>query len=182
MNKKITFITSNRHKAEQLGRHLYYPMDHLKLDLLEIQSLDLIEIVTHKVKEAYKQVKSPVLVEDTSLVFTVLKRLPGPLIKWFLAELGNEGLCKLLNGYADRSALAEVIFGYYDGKSVQTFKGEMLGTISLQPKGEKGFGWDSIFTPEGWNKTWGEMTIEEQQETSMRRIALKKLEAFLKTN
>jgi len=92
--ESLTFITGNTAKAEQLARHLEYPVTHQKLDLPEIQSLDLKEIVEHKAKEAYKQIKKPVLVEDTSLTFSVLGKLPGPLIKWFLTELDNAGLCR----------------------------------------------------------------------------------------
>lgn len=177
--KKITFITGNAAKAEQLGRHLDFPVLHQKLDLAEIQSLELAEIVEHKAKEAYRLIESPVLIEDTSLVFNALGKLPGPLIKWFLAELDNDGLCKILNGYQDRTAIAEVLFGYYDGEILLTFYGKANGSIANTPKGESGFGWDPIFIPEGYEKTWGEMTPEEQKDTSMRRIALKKLEEKL---
>lgn len=177
--KKITFITGNAAKAEQLERHLNYPVNHLKLDLLELQSLNLEEVVEHKAREAFKQIHLPVLVEDTSLTFNALGRLPGPLIKWFLTEIENNGLCKLLDGYSDRSALARVVFGYYDGKKLSMFDGEMKGIIAEKPRGEDGFGWDPIFIPKGWSKTWGEMTKEEQAKTSMRKIALHKLEKFL---
>lgn len=176
----LTFITGNPSKAEQLSRHLEYPVEHKKLDIPEIQSLDLKEIAEHKAKEAYQQIQGPVLVEDTSLVFHALGRLPGTLIKWFLAELDNEGLCRLLDGYQDRSAQAKVCFCFYDGNALEVFEGEMNGTIANSPKGERGFGWDPIFIPEGSTKTWGEMNVEEQKETSMRRIALKKLEDYLK--
>lgn len=181
MIKQLTFITGNAAKAEQLGRHLDFPVQHQKIDLMEIQSLDLAEIVEYKAKEAYKVVGAPVLIEDTSLAFMALGRLPGPLIKWFLKELGNDGLARLLDSYRDRAAIAEVLFGLYDGQDLKTFSGRMNGRIAEEPKGESGFGWDPIFIPNGFTKTWGEMTLEEQSETSMRRIALKKLEATLKS-
>ncbi len=177
---QITFITGNPSKAEQLSRHLDHPVAHRKIELTEIQSLDLEEIVRHKVVEAYKHIQSPVLVEDTSLIFNALGRLPGPLIKWFLTELDNEGLCKIINGYDDRTALAEVCFGYFDGKDIKFFEGRMKGKIAESPRGERGFGWDPIFMPDAHTKTWGEMDPEEQKETSMRRIALKKLESHLR--
>lgn len=180
--QKLTFITGNAAKAEQLGRHLDHSVAHKKLDLPEIQSLDLHEIIEHKTREAYKQVGGLVLVEDTSLSFKALGRLPGPLIKWFLAELDNTGLCKLLDPYEDRSAVAEVCFGLYDGRELKMFEGEANGTIAPAPRGERGFGWDPIFIPEGHEKTWGEMDPEEQKATSMRRIALKKLESYLKSS
>jgi len=178
---ELTFITGNASKAEQLGMHLERPVAHRKLDLPEIQALDLREVVEHKAKEAHKQIGGTVLVEDTSLTFKALGRLPGPLIKWFLTELDNDGLCKILNGYEDRSALAECIFGLYDGKTLQMFEGSAPGSIALSPRGERDFGWDPVFIPDGNGKTWGEMDSEEQKETSMRRIALKKLEVYLKS-
>lgn len=90
-DSSITFITGNVSKAEQLARHLDYPVSHEKLDLPEIQSLDLNEIIEQKAKEAYTKIRKPILVEDTSLIFLALGRLPGPLIKWFLTELDNNG-------------------------------------------------------------------------------------------
>lgn len=175
----LTFITGNPAKAEQLTHHLNYPVTHKKLDLPEIQSLDLREIVKRKAKEAYKEVGGPVIVEDTSLIFHALGKLPGPLIKWFLTELDNDGLCKLLDGYEERNAIGQVCVGLYDGREIHFFEGEQRGMVAQNPRGEKGFGWDPIFIPEGHAKTWGEMDREEQKETSMRRVALKKLEKFL---
>lgn len=177
--EKLTFITGNAAKADQLARHLDMPVEHREIDLAEIQSLNLQDVVEHKAKEAYKFVGSPVLVEDTSLQLNALGKLPGPLIKWFLHELGNEGLCKLLDAYTDRTATAEVLFGVYDGKELKTYSGTANGTIAHSPKGEMGFGWDPIFIPNSSSKTWAEMTQEEQSATSMRRIALKKLQADL---
>jgi non-canonical purine NTP pyrophosphatase (RdgB/HAM1 family) len=176
----ITFITGNAAKAEQLGRHLQHPVSHKKLDLHEIQSLDLREVVEYKAREAYKHTGTPVLVEDTALTFIALGRLPGPLIKWFLTELDNAGLCKLLDAYSDRSCVAEVCFGLYDGTTLEMFEGKAEGTVAPETRGEQGFGWDPIFIPHGHTKTWGEMDAEEQKKTSMRRIALNKVEAFLK--
>lgn len=174
----LTFITGNKAKAEQLAYHLHTPVNHHKLDLDEIQSLDLEEVVREKAERAFAILKTPVLVEDTSLTFPALGRLPGPLIKWFLKELDNEGLARLLDG-KDRTAIAEVMFGLHDGTACHLFSGSMQGRIAETPRGEHGFGWDPVFIPEGHDKTWGEMTLEEQKETSMRRIALTKLQTFL---
>jgi non-canonical purine NTP pyrophosphatase (RdgB/HAM1 family) len=180
MIKNLTFITGNPAKAEQLSRYFKMPIQHQKIDLPEIQSLNLEEVVTCKAKEAYKEIKKPVLVEDVSLTFSALGRLPGPLIKWFLKELDLSGLSKLLNGYKDRSAVAEVMFGLYDGKKMTLFKGARKGSIALTPKGKSGFGWDPVFIPEGYSQTWAEMSETDINKTSMRKIALKKLEKYLK--
>lgn len=177
----ITFITGNPGKANLLNQYLDFPVIHKSLELVEVQSLDLATIVEHKAKEAYRQVGGPVLVEDTALRFLALGKLPGPLIKWFFMELGTGGLCRLLDSYSDRSAVAEVQFGLYDGSSFQTFSGAVEGAVALTPRGSRGFGWDAIFVPAGFDKTWAEMTDEEARAASMRVIALRKLEAYLKT-
>lgn len=177
--QKLTFITGNASKAKYLSDYFHLPVEHVKLDLHEIQSLDLREVVEDKARRAYEIVKSPVLVEDVSLVFNGLKKLPGPLIKWFLETLGNDGLCRLLDGSSDRSALAEVEYAICDENGVHTFRGSVEGTIAGEPRGETNFGWDPIFIPKGHSKTWAEMTGDEKHETSMRKIALKKISAFL---
>lgn len=93
MKKTITFITGNQKKAEYLEKYLGFPVAHEKIDLPEIQSLDLYEVVEYKVREAYKKIQSPVLVEDASLEFIALGRLPGTFIKFFLEEMSEETLC-----------------------------------------------------------------------------------------
>jgi inosine triphosphate pyrophosphatase len=85
----MTFITSNAGKAKYLTDYFHLSVYHLKLDLNEIQSLSLKEVVEDKARRAFEIVRSPVLVEDVSLTFTALKALPGPLIKWFLETLGT---------------------------------------------------------------------------------------------
>ncbi|HTE22200.1 MAG TPA: non-canonical purine NTP pyrophosphatase [Candidatus Limnocylindria bacterium] len=127
----VTFITGNQNKADYLARYLGYPVDHVKLDLDEIQSLDLRQIVEHKVWQAYAQIKKPVLVEDVSLEFTALGRLPGPFIKWFLEEIELGQICSLLDG-KDRSATGRCMFGYYDGQRLEFFEGVLSGQIACQ--------------------------------------------------
>ena len=180
--QRLTFITGNAGKAKYLSDYFHLPVEHVKLDLKEIQSVDLKEVVIDKAERAYAIVKSPVLVEDVSLTFKSLKALPGPLIKWFLETLGNKGLCELLDGFNDRGAVAEVEFALCDDAGVHTFGGKREGMIAEIPRGEAGFGWDPIFIPEGYDKTWGEMTPDEKHATSMRRIALEKLSEFMLKN
>lgn len=179
---KLTFITGNAGKAKYLSDYFHFPIEHKKLDLKEIQSVNLKEVVEDKAKRAYDIVKSPVLVEDVSLTFKALKALPGPLIKWFLETLGNEGLCRLLDAFDDRSALAEVEFAICDELGVHTFSGSMEGSISTTPLGEMGFGWDPVFIPKGYEKTWAEMTDDEKHATSMRKIALEKMSDFIRSH
>ncbi|MEI6041979.1 MAG: non-canonical purine NTP pyrophosphatase [bacterium] len=178
---KITFITGNAGKAEEVSRYLGLEIDHHSLDLEEIQSLDLEEIVKDKALRAYSKIGKPVLVEDVSFVFHALGKLPGPLIKWFLKELENEGLCRLIDG-KDRRCTAKVCYGFCDGETVHLFDGSMSGTISDSPKGTNSFGWSSIFIPDGYDKTYAEMLDEERSSFAMRNIALKSVREFMIQN
>jgi len=177
--KKIVFITSHPKKAEEISWHLGHPVTHHKLDLPEIQSLDPHEVVRVKAEEAYRRLRCPVLVEDYSLRFEALGTLPGPLIKWFLQELQVEGICRLLDNYDSRTAYALDLFAYCDEDGLHIFDGIMKGTIASSIRGKTGYGTDSIFIPDGQDKTWGEMNKDEQINYSLRRIGLKKLEEFL---
>jgi hypothetical protein len=56
----VTFITGNQSKADYLAKYLGIPVKHVKLDLEELQSMDLHKIVEHKVRQAYEHIKSPV--------------------------------------------------------------------------------------------------------------------------
>jgi inosine triphosphate pyrophosphatase len=153
MNNKLPiYITGNQNKADYLARVLELPLEHLKLDLDEIQSSDPVTVVTHKVKQAYERIKKPVLVEDTSLCFNALDGLPGPFIKFFVeAKNGFEVLCRMLDGFDDRSAYATAIYGYYDGQKIRIFTGRLDGTIADHPRGNGGYGWDTIFEPKGYD-------------------------------
>lgn len=117
----VTFITGNTSKADYLARLLEIDIKHRKIELDELQSIDLHTIVEHKLKQAYQVVQEPVLVEDVSLEFAALHGLPGPYIKWFVEYAGDEACCRLLDGFEDRSATIKCTFGYYDGTQLEFF-------------------------------------------------------------
>ncbi len=76
--KSVTFITGNQNKADYLAKYLGVPVEHHKLDLDELQSLELSVIVEHKVKQAYELVKRPVLVEHgITRITNIHKNIPG---------------------------------------------------------------------------------------------------------
>ncbi len=158
---KTVYVTGNSHKARLFNKMVGIDLVHQKVDIDELQSLDLKEIVRHKVIGAYEKIGKPVIVEDTRLTFNALGKLPGPLIKWFLDELGAEGICKLLNSYDDRSATAGAAIAYYDGDRLEIFETSLNGFISDEPRGTSGFGWNAVFIPVNSEKTLGEMDEEE---------------------
>lgn len=179
--KDLVFVTGNDHKAKYFSKMIGFDVERVKLDLDEIQSLSLSEVVEHKVKQAYGEIKRPVIVEDTKLVFNALGLLPGPFIKYFLDELGVEGICKLLDGYKDRTAVAGAAIAYYDGKTLKIFENEYRGKISLKPEGDSGFGWNRVFIPSDENMTLGSMTEKEFEKHYSKVKPFDKMSKFLKT-
>ncbi len=162
----VTFITGNQGKADFLAKHLNHPVDHVKLDLDEIQSLDLEEIAGHKAMQAFEAIGSPVLVEDVALEIESLGGLPGPLVKWFEKAIGLEGVCALVG--SDRKAVVKVCFAYRDSQGTTFFHGELKGTIAESPKGTNGFGFDPVFIPHTSKKRLAEMTDKELEKYSLR--------------
>jgi len=162
-----------------MERILGVELSHQTIDLSEIQSLDLEKVVTAKAKVAYAEIGSPVIVEDTSLTFNALGRLPGTFIKFFAEELDYAGLCTLLEHKEDRSAVVRACIALYDGDTMQTFLGECEGTIANMPHSGEGFGFDCIFIPEGYENTWSELDNEVKDSMSHRSRALQKLASYL---
>lgn len=174
-NNCIFFVTGNKNKLLEAKNILNKEIESINIDLKEIQSVDVREVIENKVKEAYDKVKKPVLVEDTALEFESLNGLPGALIKWFLDKIGNEGLLKILSPFENKKACAITCVAYFDGKNLIIEEGKLNGSISNNVIGENGFGWDSIFIPENQTKTLAEMTSEEKNSISMRKIAFEKI-------
>jgi non-canonical purine NTP pyrophosphatase (RdgB/HAM1 family) len=176
---KIYFITGSKGKFEEV-KEIIPEILQKDIDLPEIQEIDAKKIITYKLQEALRHVKSSCIVEDTSLYITSLNGLPGPLIKWFMKTVGIEGLFSIVANVKNKSAVAKTIIGYAkDSKSIIFFEGEVKGKI-VKPRGNKGFGWDPIFQPDGSKKTFGEMEFEEKMAFSMRKIAILKLKKVLK--
>jgi len=174
---KIYFVTSNRHKVEEAKKILDIEIEQVKLDIKEIQSLDVKEVVKDKAKEAYAKLKKPVIVEDTGLYIKGWNGFPGALISWVVKSMGIKKLCKTIG--RKRSATAKACVAYYDGKNLKIFCGQIKGRISKKPRGKKRFDWDRIFIPEGDTRTFAEMSLEEKNRISHRVKAFRKFKRFL---
>jgi len=182
---RLYFITNNDNKFAEISR-IIPSITQLKLELDEIQEIDAKKIIEHKLLEAKKvydnddsrSQSSSFIVEDTSLYLECIKGLPGPLIKWFLATIGNDGLYELTLKLKNNKAEARTLIGYYSDGKIKYFQGIVKGKI-VSPR-YSNFGWDAIFIPEGYTKVMGEMTTDEKNSISMRGQAMKKLKEFLR--
>lgn len=178
----LVFATSNKNKIAEAQEILGFKIQGTTLDIPEIQSLDPKEVIIHKAVEYYKIVQKPLIVEDNSLLFEALNGLPGTYINDFLKALGNDGLINLLKNQPNRRAESLVIVGYIKTTDkVEIFTGSVSGSIAYKQTGFQGFGWDPIFIPDGDTRTFGEMSMEEKNNYSMRTIALRKFKSWLDT-
>ena len=168
----LVFVTSNLGKLREAEAVLERTLDHHPLDLPEVQTLDLAEVVRSKARMAWEHFKRPILVEDTALELSGLGGFPGPLVKWLLESVGPEGICRIANCFGDSGATARCLVCATDGSSEVFGEGAVEGSIAPEPRGGGGFGWDSTFAPsDGAGRTYGEMSEEEKNLISHRRKA-----------
>lgn len=175
----IYIATGNANKVREIQAILNTPVEQVEIDLSEIQAIDVEEVIEHKAREAYLRLGRPVLVEDTGLSIHAWNGLPGALVRWFLKTVGPAGICQMLDPFPDRTATAKTCLGLFDGAQARVFTGQIDGAIAPSPRGEGGFGWDSIFIPAGSQKTFAEMNTEEKGAISMRRKAVDLLKSYL---
>lgn len=174
----IFFVTGNPDKFRE-AKALLPNLERIEIDLPEEQTLDPQLVISKKLEVAQHHHGGPLIVEDTSLYLDGLNGFPGPLIKWMLQAVGNQGIYDLCQKIQDRRAVARTVIGYDDGSNnLQFFEGEIHGQI-VAPYGNEGFGWDDIFQPEGLNETFAEMGEEFKPEFSMRTQAFQKLSEYL---
>jgi len=158
-----------------------WTLDSKDLNLPEIQGT-IQEVAEEKCRAAAVLVGGPCITEDTALCFEGLGGLPGPYIKYFMKQLGLEGLNTILDGFSTRDATAVCTFAYSSGPESKPilFEGRTEGKI-VPPRGPPNFGWNPIFEENSTRKTFAEMTEEEKNAISHRYKALEKLRAYLQS-
>ncbi len=179
---ELNFATSNEHKYKEAKMILkkegigvnWIPFSHT-----EIRSESFEEIAVDAVKAAYRKIKKPVFVEDGGLVVESLNGFPCTFSAWVQRKIGSAGVLKLMDGVENRTARFMLAIAWTDGEKVKTFTAYSEGTITNEKKGVSGFGYDSIFIPNGYEKTFAE-SPEIKEKISHRKKALMKLITFIK--
>ena len=187
---KLLFATQNPHKIEEIkrlvdGHHELLTLHDLNFEKeLPEHSLLLEENAIEKVNFVYHQFKLNCFSEDTGIEVAALNGAPGALSARYAGEEKNteKNIEKLLSDMktaTNRTArFRTVIALVMEGKEF-LFEGVVKGTISFTKKGSAGFGYDPVFIPEGSDKTFAEMAIEEKSKISHRARAYNKLNEFL---
>ena len=174
----LYFITGNAGKFREIQAVIPEIMQ-LNLTVDEIQSMDPQVVIEHKLEQAAAKHSGEFIVEDTTLIFECIKPLPGTMIKWFEQGLGVAGMSELVLHYSDHSALARVTIGYRAANGTTCFFVSEYGGTIVSPRGDDGFGFDSIFIAHGQTKTNAELTTDEKNVFSARGKAARQLAAHL---
>lgn len=174
----ITLITGNPNKLRELQAIFPNELEvtSQKLDLDEIQTLDIRKIVHHKLRQAYALLHDPVLVEDVSAELENLNGLPGPFIKFFEQQMGDDSLYKLSS--EGTRVTIRCVMGYFDGADEHIVEGILHGTI-VAPRGKPTFGFDVVIVPDGYSHTMAELGPEVKNTISHRYLATKQMAEYL---
>lgn len=172
---ELTFVSTNPGKArevEEVLRPFGLHVRWVRRTLPEPQAPTLTEVVRAKL-EATRDVRGTVLVEDSGLFIPSLRGFPGVYSAHFLAIWRFGPIFELLRA-RDRRAYFRTVAGVRRGRRIAMFVGEVHGSIAPRPKGRHGFGYDPIFIPRGWTRTFGEVPAEAKNAISHRARAIRK--------
>jgi XTP/dITP diphosphohydrolase len=198
--KRVLVASSNPKKIKEIEEIL----NPLGVEVIKPpQKLEVEEWANTFIGNAYLKAKAyfdnfgiPTLADDSGLVVDEIAPYPGVYSARFysLEKFGREKpepsedganikkLLRILKGKENRRAkFVSVVLLYMGDGKMFVSEGEVYGTIAEEPRGDKGFGYDPIFIPEGHNKTFAEMSPDEKHRISHRGKALKNLVELLKS-
>jgi len=157
---KLVFVTSNKHKIKEANEILgkwNIELVGSSIAKIEIQDDCIERISKYAAIQAYNIIKKPLIVEDSGLFIKALNGFPGPYSSYVYRKIGNDGVLKLMKNIDDRRAYFKASLTCVCGQYVKMFNGIVHGSISEEPRGKEGFGFDPIFVPEGYDKTMAEL-------------------------
>ena len=179
--------SNNKGKIEEIKSILgddIYSLKEKNIDIDVVEDADtFVGNATKKAKEIYNVAHDTVIADDSGLCIDCLDGYPGVLTHRFLGEDAsdeerNTYLINEVNKHSDRSCKFICNIVYYDGINTIIGEGILKGNISKERRGNNGFGFDEIFELEN-NKTLAELSSEEKNEVSARRLALNDLKKKL---
>ena len=181
---KVTFITTNKHKFEEVVDILKpydIELEQLDMEYDENHDASMEEVVRGAVRLLADELDKPVLIEDTGLFFKAYDGFPGALPKFVINTLGFKGIFKLLEG-ENRDAEFVTVAGYCEpGGEPQLFEGYMKGQIheTIENPDKDEMPYDKIFFSTEAQKLITHMTIQEKTKISQRAEALRKFGDYM---
>lgn len=173
----VEFATGNPRKAEEVRSILRpYGIDLkiVKVRKIEIQDDSIERIAAFSARILARRIGKPIVVEDTGLFIDALKGFPGPYSAYVYRTIGLKGVLKLMEGVEDRRATFVCVVAYCEpGYRPIVFEGRVRGRIVDEARGSSGWGYDPIFEPDGYDRTYAELG-EYKNEVSHRAEAFRK--------
>jgi XTP/dITP diphosphohydrolase len=150
-----------------------YELEHVKTTYPEIQAESLEDTIRPGLEWLMQRHKVPLMIDDSGLFIDSLKGFPGVYSSYVFKTVGCDGVLRLMEGVEDRSARFECCIGFMaPGGEPHISKGVAKGSISQAKEGTGGFGYDPIFVPEGYSKTYAQLEVVEKNRISHRGRAM----------
>ena len=188
--KELIFASNNGHKLEEVrvilsGISVKSSGEAGIAEEIPETGNTLEENVFLKANFVYRKTNSPCFADDTGLFVDALNGEPGVFSARFAGEncTSHDNIVKLISlmkNKTNRSAHFKTVICLVKNGTGNYFEGVISGSISHEPRGTNGFGYDSVFIPEGYSKTFAELEPEEKNSLSHRAKAVKKMKEFLK--
>lgn len=191
MRIKLVFATNNAHKLEEVREIIKD-----RVELLSLNDINCHEDIdeTGSTLEENALIKSKYIKDkynfdcfgdDTGLEVEALDGAPGVYSARYSGDAHNSEanmlkLLKELGGKENRRAQFRTVISLILGDKEYLFEGVVKGQIATEKKGENGFGYDPVFIPDGYDKTFAELGNEVKNKISHRAIATQRLCSFLK--
>ena len=187
---QLIFATHNAHKADEV-KAIVGNLFEVK-NLSDINFFDEIpetgntfkENAFQKVKYLHDKLNCNCFADDSGLSVDALNGAPGILSARYAGEPSNsqrntKKLLNTLKNISNRKAQFTCVIAVILDGQTHFFEGIIRGTITEYPQGEGGFGYDPIFIPDGYDKTFAELPAEIKNKISHRAIAMQKFQLFL---
>lgn len=189
---RIVLSTGNEHKVREISDVLNeFDVEVISKNSLGLNHVDVVEDghtleenAIKKARELWRHTEGIVIADDTGLFVKYLKGDPGVHSSRYAGDLANDSdnnalLLKNMKNVEekDRQAFFKTVIVIIDrNEKIHLSEGICCGQIGFEPKGEHGFGYDSLFIVDGIGKTFAQMSNEEKNIHSHRGKALRKLE------
>ncbi|MBQ8438473.1 MAG: non-canonical purine NTP diphosphatase [Alistipes sp.] len=187
---KIVFATNNAHKLDEVRQVVGD-----KFALVSLRECGIVEDIPEneptlegnalaKVRYIYERTGADCFADDTGLEVDALGGEPGVRSARYATdghddEANKRLLLERLQGVENRAAQFRTAVALIMGGKEYLFEGIVRGRIATEQHGEGGFGYDPLFVPEGYDRTFAQMSAEEKNAISHRGRAVRKLAEFL---
>lgn len=188
--KKIVFATNNQHKLEEIRKITQGSLEILSLtdigcnEEIDETGITLNENALIKATYVKERYGFDCFADDTGLEVDALEGAPGVYSARYAGEAcrpedNMEKLLAEMKETENRRAQFRTVIALHCNGENHLFEGVIRGSIIREKKGNEGFGYDPIFMPEGYDKTFAELGIEVKNQISHRAVATGKLMHFL---